>query len=66
MAFKQYLANLVTKERLAKMEAVLTKRTNYVSLVVEDLFQPHNASAILRTSDALGLQNIHIIEDKNA
>lgn len=60
-----YLSRFVTPERLAKMEAVLEKRTRYITACVEDIYQPHNASALLRTCDACGVQDVHIIENRN-
>ncbi len=60
-----YLSTFLTEERRAKMERVLKDRTRYISVVLEDIFQPHNASAVLRTADALGIQDVHIIEKNN-
>jgi tRNA (guanosine-2'-O-)-methyltransferase len=47
------------------MRAVLAERTRYVTVAIEDIFQPHNASAVLRTCDCFGVQDIHIIENRN-
>lgn len=44
------------------MEKVLAKRTRHLTVVLEDIFKPHNASAVIRTCDCFGLQDIHIIE----
>ena len=44
------------------MERVLNSRTRYVTIVLEDIFQSQNASAVVRTCECLGLQDIHIIE----
>lgn len=59
------LSVLVTEERLALFNNVLDKRTRYISVALEDIYQPHNASAVLRTSDCFGIQDVHIIENKN-
>jgi len=61
-----YLSNFVTAERLEKMQTVLTQRTRYVTMVLEDIYQPHNASAVLRSCDAFGVQDVHIIENRNS
>ena len=61
----RYLGGFVTAERLARMQEVLSHRSRYISVVLEDIFQPHNASAVLRTCDAFGIQDVHIIERKN-
>lgn len=47
------------------MNRVASMRTRYLTVVLEDIYQPHNASAVLRTCDCLGIQDIHIIENKN-
>jgi len=61
-----YLSGFVTEQRMAKMRGVLGERTRYLKVVVEDIFQPHNASAVLRTCDCFGIQDVHIIENRNA
>lgn len=61
----QYLSEFVTPERLELFEKVLEQRTSYITIVLEDIFQPQNASAVLRTCDCFGIQNIHIIENRN-
>ena len=61
-----YLQRFVTEKRLERMNAVLDQRTRYLTVVLEDIFQPHNASAVLRSCDAFGIQDVHIIENRNA
>lgn len=61
-----YLSGFVTKQRLDKFDYVLENRTRYISLVCEDIYQSHNASALMRTCDCFGIQDIHIIETKNS
>jgi tRNA (guanosine-2'-O-)-methyltransferase len=60
-----YLSGFVTPERLARMQAVLANRSRYLTVVLEDIYQSHNASAVLRTCDAFGIQDVHIIEKRN-
>ncbi|MBW6535450.1 MAG: RNA methyltransferase [Mariniphaga sp.] len=60
-----HLSQFVTEERLKLFEKVLENRTTYITLVLEDIFQPQNASAVLRTCDCFGIQHIHIIENRN-
>lgn len=64
-ALVEYLSGFVTERRYEKMQQVLAKRTRYVTVAVEDIYQPHNASAVLRTCDAFGVQDVHIIENRN-
>ncbi len=60
-----YLSSFVTSERLRKMRAVLAERTRYITIALEDIYQPHNASAVLRSCDGFGIQDVHIIENRN-
>lgn len=59
------LRRFVTDHRWERMTTVLAARTRYLSVAVEDIFQPHNASAVLRSCDAFGVQDVHIIENRN-
>lgn len=59
------LLKYVTENKRDKMQAVLEHRTRYITIVLEDLFQPHNASAALRTSDIFGVQDVHVVEALN-
>ncbi len=53
----------LTPRRAARLCEVLLQRTRYCTLVVEDSAVPHNISAILRTCDGLGIQDVHIFEE---
>ncbi|MGZ6540211.1 MAG: TrmH family RNA methyltransferase, partial [Bacteroidia bacterium] len=64
--FIDYLSQFVSETRRAKFDTVLNYRTRHITVVLEDLYQPHNASAVLRSCDIFGIQDIHIIENKNA
>jgi len=55
----------MTDERRDQMAHVLAQRTKYLTVVLEDIFQPQNASAVLRTCDCFGIQDVHIIENRN-
>jgi tRNA (guanosine-2'-O-)-methyltransferase len=61
-----YLIGFITPERHARMQAVLAKRTRYLTVVLEDLYQAHNASAVLRSCDGFGVQDVHIVEGRNS
>ncbi len=56
------LAPMMTAERIARIDAVLAARLSSVALAVEDTYDPHNAAATIRTSEALGLQDLHVVE----
>ena len=60
-----YLASFVTAKRLALFDKILEERTNYITVVLEDIYQSQNASAVLRTCDCFGIQNVHVIENRN-
>ena len=60
-----YLSNLISDNRRAKFDEVLNFRTRHITIMLEDLYQPHNASAVLRSCDIFGIQDIHIVENKN-
>ncbi len=61
----QYLSNFITKERLNLLYKNLGQRTSKVVLLLEDISHSKNVSAVLRTADCFGIQNIHIIENRN-
>lgn len=50
--------------RLQEMRRVLGERTHWLSIVLEDIFQPHNSSAVLRTCECFGVQTVHVVECK--
>jgi tRNA (guanosine-2'-O-)-methyltransferase len=59
--FSQY----ITPERKAKIERNVQERTHHVAVVLEDIFQAHNTSAVLRSAECFGVQNVHIIEQQH-
>ncbi len=60
-----YLRNFVTEDRFELFRKTAKERTRYLTIVLEDIFQPHNASAVLRSCDCFGVQDVHIIENEN-
>lgn len=59
----EILSEMVLPQRLNKFQSVLSYRTRYITVVLEDLFQSHNASAVIRTCDCFGIQDVHFIEN---
>ncbi len=59
-----FLMQYVSDARKNTFDRVIANRTRYVTVVLENIFQPHNASAVLRTCDLMGVQDVHIIDDK--
>ncbi|MGI9546685.1 MAG: TrmH family RNA methyltransferase [Flavobacteriaceae bacterium] len=60
----KYLESFLTPERKNRFLEVLNYRTNYLTVVAEDVFQMHNASAIIRSCDVFGIQQAHVIEGR--
>jgi len=54
----------MTPERLERLTTVLDKRQGDITLVLENVFDPHNISAVMRTADAIGIQDIYILNTK--
>jgi tRNA (guanosine-2'-O-)-methyltransferase len=61
----EYLKTFVAPERIQLFEQIVDKRMDYITLVLEDVYQTQNASALVRTADALGVAEINVIEQKN-
>lgn len=60
-----YLMNFVTDEKNDLFSRLIRERTDYVTVVLEDLFQSHNQSAVMRSADCFGIQDVHVIENRN-
>lgn len=61
----KFFAQFVTDERLKRLNDVVVKRTRHITVVLEDIYQSQNASAVLRSCDCFGVQDVHIIENNN-
>ncbi|WP_373047873.1 TrmH family RNA methyltransferase [Vulgatibacter sp.] len=55
-------ADLLTDERLARIERVVAGRTRSLTVVLEEVHDPHNHSAVLRTAECFGVQDVHVVE----
>jgi len=64
-ALTDYLDGFVSERRKGRLLEVLGERTNHLTVVLEDVYQSHNFSAVLRSADIFGIQNIHFIENRN-
>lgn len=58
------LAEFITPQRYRTLMAALAMRTRYMTLLTENLFHPHNASALMRHCDAFGVQEFHTVETR--
>lgn len=61
----RHLSACITERRMEMFERILDFRTRYITVVLEDIYQPHNASAVMRSCECFGIQDVHIIENKN-
>lgn len=59
----EHLAQFITDHKKQGIERVLANRTKHLSVVLEDIFQSQNASAVIRTCECMGLQEVHIVEN---
>ena len=60
-----FLESFISENKKELFKKTIEYRTRYITVVLEDIFQPHNASAVLRTCDCFGIQDVHIIENRN-
>ena len=60
-----HLLEFVSENKRNKFDEIIQFRTRYLTIVLEDIYQPHNASAVLRSCDCFGIQDVHIIENSN-
>ncbi|MDR0753896.1 MAG: RNA methyltransferase [Prevotellaceae bacterium] len=65
ISLNKYLEQFAHDERIELLQQKLLQRTRYICICLEDIYQSQNASAVLRTCEAFGIQDVHIIEDKN-
>ena len=59
-----YLASFMTEERFSLFERTVAQRTNYLTILTENTFHPHNAAALIRHCEAFGVQSMHTIETR--
>jgi tRNA (guanosine-2'-O-)-methyltransferase len=60
-----YLSGFVSDRRKQRLTEVLAERMRHMTVVLEDVYQAHNASAVLRSCDCFGVQDVHFIENRN-
>lgn len=59
-----YLEGFLTENRKDRFLEVLSKRTNFLTVAIEDVYQLHNTSAVVRSCDSFGIQSVHVIEER--
>lgn len=61
----EHLETYLTDSRKEKFKKVLSQRTKHFTVATEDVYQLHNTSAVIRTCDVFGIQEVQIIEERN-
>ena len=61
----EHLSKFVSEERIKLFEKKINQRTKNISIVLEDIYQARNISAVMRSADFFGIQDLHIIENRN-
>ena len=59
------LEQFVTDERKERLLSVLDNRTRHIAVVLEDLYQTQNISAVMRSCECYGIQDAYIVENRN-
>jgi tRNA (guanosine-2'-O-)-methyltransferase len=62
-AATEHLSAFVLPERLRRLREILSRRTRHVTVLLERVHDPHNIAACLRTCDAFGIQDLHMVPD---
>lgn len=61
-----FLGEYITESRRELIDEKLNLRTRYITVVLEDIYDPHNASAVMRSCECFGIQDIHVVEQRNS
>ncbi len=59
----EMLEEFVTPNKIEGIDKVLSKRTRHLTVVLEDIYQDQNASAVIRTCDCFGIQDLYVTQD---
>ncbi|PWI30129.1 rRNA methyltransferase [Flavobacteriaceae bacterium LYZ1037] len=62
----EYLETYLTENRRQRFNNVLAQRTKHFTVATEDVYQLHNTSAVIRSCDVFGIQDVHIVEEVNS
>lgn len=64
LEYLAFLENILTDNRKERFQQVLAKRTNHFTIAMEDIFQLHNTSAVMRSCEVFGIQQLNVIEER--
>ncbi|GAA4238964.1 RNA methyltransferase [Postechiella marina] len=62
----EHLETYLSDNRKARFNAVLKERTKHFTVATEDVYQLHNTSAVIRSCDVFGVQEVNIVEEQNS
>ncbi|WP_130735868.1 RNA methyltransferase [Flavobacterium sp. J27] len=64
LALLEYLEGFISENRKQRFIEILANRTRHFTVVVEDVYQMHNTSAVMRSCEVFGIQDLNVIEQK--
>ena len=64
LEYLAFLENMLTENRKERFEQVLAHRSNHFTVVIEDVFQLHNTSAVMRSCEVFGIQQLNVNEER--
>ena len=64
LEYLEFLEGILTENRKQRFEQVLSQRTKHFTIAMEDIFQMHNTSAVMRSCEVFGIQELNIIEQR--
>ena len=62
----EHLEGYLTEQRKKTFQKILKQRTKHFTVATEDVYQLHNTSAVIRSCDVFGIQEVHIVEERNS
>ena len=62
----EHLESYLTDNRRERFQKVLAQRTKHFTVATEDVYQLHNTSAVIRSCDVFGIQEVNIVEEVNS
>jgi len=64
LKYLEFLENILTDQRKERFATVLAHRTNHFTVAMEDVYQLHNTSAVMRSCEVFGVQELNVVEEK--
>ncbi|GGG59689.1 TrmH family RNA methyltransferase [Bizionia arctica] len=61
-----HLETYLTENRIQRFDKVIRGRTKHFTVATEDVYQLHNTSAVIRSCDVFGIQEVNIVEERNS